>query len=102
MIVWGARPVELAEAAPAGTIVDVRAEGPVVACGEGGLVLEEIQTEAVGLVGGSEAGMSTARLRLAVTGETMFPPCAPFFLRAWGTSRFPTPLPAHRPTGVGR
>ncbi len=41
--------------------------------------------------------MSTAHLRFAVTGETMFPPCAPFFLRSWGTSRFPTPLPAHRP-----
>jgi hypothetical protein len=36
------------------------------------------------------------RLRLAVAGETMFPPRAPFFLRAWGTSRFPTPLPCHR------
>jgi methionyl-tRNA formyltransferase len=56
VIVWGARPVELAEAAPAGTIVDVRAEGPVVACGEGGLVLEEIQTEAVGLSVGSRLG----------------------------------------------
>jgi methionyl-tRNA formyltransferase len=44
VIVWGARPVELAEPAPAGTIVEVSAEGPVVACGEGGLVLEEIQT----------------------------------------------------------
>jgi len=44
VIVWGARPVELSEAAPAGTIVEVGPEGPVVACGEGGLVLEEIQT----------------------------------------------------------
>ena len=41
--------------------------------------------------------MSTARLRLAVTGETMFPPCAPFFSKPRRTSRFPTPLPAHRP-----
>jgi hypothetical protein len=40
--------------------------------------------------------MSTARKQLAVVGETMFPPRTPFFLRAWGTSRFPTPLPAHR------
>jgi methionyl-tRNA formyltransferase len=54
--VWGARPVELPEAAPAGTIVDVRAEGPVVACGEGGLVLEEIQTDAVGLSVGARLG----------------------------------------------
>jgi methionyl-tRNA formyltransferase len=44
VIIWGARPVELGEAAPAGTIVEFGPEGPVVACGEGGLVLEEIQT----------------------------------------------------------
>jgi hypothetical protein len=44
--------------------------------------------------------MSTALLRFAVAGETMFPPRAPFFLRAWGTSRFPTHLPAHGP-GAG-
>jgi len=39
--------------------------------------------------------MTTVRLRLTVAGETMFPPRAPFFLRSWGTSRFPTPLHAH-------
>ena len=44
VIVWAARPVELAETAPAGTVVEVRPEGPVVACGEGALVLEEVQT----------------------------------------------------------
>jgi len=41
--------------------------------------------------------MSTARLRLAVVGEAMVPARAPFFSTAWGTSRFPTPLPAHGP-----
>ena len=60
--------------------------------------------------------MTNARLRLAFAGETMFehggtpgspmspllrksgkPPRAPFFVRTWGTSRFPTPLHAHRP-----
>jgi hypothetical protein len=41
--------------------------------------------------------MSTAHLRFAVVGETMFPPRAPFFSRVWGTSRFPTPLPAPEP-----
>jgi methionyl-tRNA formyltransferase len=56
VIVWGARPVEIADSAPAGTIVDVAAEGPVVACGEGGLVLEEIQTEAVVLPVGAKLG----------------------------------------------
>jgi len=74
--------------------------------------------------------MSNARLRLAFASEevseTMFPPEAPFFLRAWGTGRltpgeppgssgppplvrfadkalraFPTPLHAHGPTKVG-
>jgi hypothetical protein len=44
--------------------------------------------------------MSNARLWLAFAGETMFPPRAPFFLRVWGTSRFSTPLPAHRPVGL--
>jgi len=56
VIVWGARPVELPEAAPAGTIVEIHDEGPVVACGEGGLVLEEIQTTADGLVVGARLG----------------------------------------------
>jgi methionyl-tRNA formyltransferase len=57
VIVWGARPVELAQAAPAGTIVEVMADGPVVvACGEGGLVLEEFQTDATGLAVGARLG----------------------------------------------
>ena len=67
--------------------------------------------------------MTNARLRPAFAGETMFPPRAPFFLRAWGLLQmpgeppgsprptplvrfadkalraFPTPLPAHRPVG---
>ena len=45
-------------AAPAGTIVELRADGPVVACGEGGLVLEEIQTTARRARGRSEARMT--------------------------------------------
>jgi len=40
--------------------------------------------------------MSIVRLQQTIAGETMFPPRAPFFLRTWGTSRFPT-LHAHRP-----
>src|SRR5262245_4906371 len=56
VIVWGARPVELTDDAPAGTIVDVSADGPVVACGEGGLLLEEIQTDAGELVVGARLG----------------------------------------------
>jgi methionyl-tRNA formyltransferase len=51
VIVWAARPVELDKTAPAGTIVEVGPEGPVVACGEGGLVLQEIQTSGDLVVG---------------------------------------------------
>ena len=43
VVVWRARPVELTGAEPAGTVVEVRPEGAVVACGEGGLLLEEIE-----------------------------------------------------------
>jgi methionyl-tRNA formyltransferase len=46
VVVWGARPVDASEAAPAGTVVAVRPEGPVVACGEGALLLEELETTA--------------------------------------------------------
>ena len=56
VIVWGARPVSLADDAPAGTIVDVLDEGPVVACGEGGLLLEEVQTDAAELAVGARLG----------------------------------------------
>jgi methionyl-tRNA formyltransferase len=45
VIVWHASAVELSAAAPAGTIVEVGPAGPVVACGEGGLVLEDVQTD---------------------------------------------------------
>jgi len=43
LVVWRARPVELADDAPAGTVVAVDGEAAVVACGEGGLVLEEVE-----------------------------------------------------------
>lgn len=41
--------------------------------------------------------MSNAHLRFAFEGDTMFPPRTPFFMRVWGTSRFPTLLNAHGP-----
>jgi hypothetical protein len=44
--------------------------------------------------------MSNARPSLAFAEEPMVPRRAPFFLKAWGTSRFPTPLHAHGPTKV--
>src|SRR5919204_1915652 len=43
VVVWRARPVDWTGEAPAGTVVD---NGPVVACGEGALLLEEVETSA--------------------------------------------------------
>ena len=43
LVVWRARPVALDEQAPAGTVVGRDGEAAVVACGEGGLVLEEVE-----------------------------------------------------------
>jgi len=44
--------------------------------------------------------MSNARIRLAFVGDIMFPPRDPLLLNVWGTSRFPTPLPAPASTEV--
>jgi methionyl-tRNA formyltransferase len=43
LVVWRARPVELDEQAPAGTVVARDGAAAVVACGEGGLMLEEVE-----------------------------------------------------------
>lgn len=56
VVVWRARPVELRAGAPAGTVVERRPEGPVVACGEGGLVLEEVEPAALRLAVGARLG----------------------------------------------
>ena len=56
VVVWRARPVELAEPAPAGTIVEAGPAGPVVACGEGALVLEEVETGVPHLAVGARLG----------------------------------------------
>ena len=56
VVVWRARPVELDDPAPAGTIVATRPEGPVVACGQGGLLLEEVETRAGDLAVGARLG----------------------------------------------
>ena len=48
LVVWRARPVELDASAAAGTVVEERPEGVVVACGEGGLLLEEVESEPLG------------------------------------------------------
>ena len=43
LVVWRARPVDLEEPAAAGTVVGLDGEAAVVACGQGGLVLEEVE-----------------------------------------------------------
>jgi methionyl-tRNA formyltransferase len=56
VVVWRARAVELDETAPAGTIVAARPEGPIVACGQGALLLEEVETGAEELAVGARLG----------------------------------------------
>ena len=46
VVIWSARAVDLRTEAPAGQIVSDGAEGLVVACGEGGLLLEDVETAA--------------------------------------------------------
>ena len=56
VVVWRARPVELEAPAPAGTVVAALPDGPVVACGEGGLLLEEVETRAEAIAVGTVLG----------------------------------------------
>lgn len=56
VVIWKARPVELDAYAPAGTIVATRPEGPVVACGDGALLLEDVETRASELAVGTRLG----------------------------------------------
>jgi methionyl-tRNA formyltransferase len=49
IVVWRARPVE--GSGPAGVILEERSEGPVVACGEGALLLEEVEAPSPLVVG---------------------------------------------------
>jgi methionyl-tRNA formyltransferase len=45
VVVWRAAPVSLERDEPAGMVVEQRDAGVVVACGEGGLLLEEVEPE---------------------------------------------------------
>lgn len=47
VVVWKARTVERGTTEPAGTVIDRSAEGVLVACGEGALLLEEIEPATV-------------------------------------------------------
>jgi methionyl-tRNA formyltransferase len=51
LVVWRARPVDIAAQEPAGTVLELRPEGPVVACGEGALLLEETEPDEAVSVG---------------------------------------------------
>jgi methionyl-tRNA formyltransferase len=56
VVVWRARPVELDDDAPAGTVVGRDGDDAIVACGEGGLVLEEMEGAAEPLTVGARLG----------------------------------------------
>ena len=56
LVIWKARPVEFDVPAPAGTVIDARPEGPVVACGEGALLLEDVEPRPAGLTVGAVLG----------------------------------------------
>ncbi|MGH3136623.1 MAG: methionyl-tRNA formyltransferase [Gaiellaceae bacterium] len=56
VVIWKARPVELDASAPAGTIVATRPEGPVVACGDGALLLEDVEPRVAELAVGAVLG----------------------------------------------
>jgi methionyl-tRNA formyltransferase len=50
VIVWRAAAVPLETDAPVGTVVEARETGVVVACGDGGLLLEEVEPEGDGVL----------------------------------------------------
>jgi len=56
VVVWRARPVELDDDASAGTVVGRDGDDAIVACGEGGLVLEETEGAAEPLPVGARLG----------------------------------------------
>jgi methionyl-tRNA formyltransferase len=56
IVVWRAAPTYLAAGAPAGTVVEGRESGVVVACGDGGLVLEEVEPEGGEVLAGALVG----------------------------------------------
>ena len=56
VVVWRARPVEVETTEAAGTVVAALPDGPVVACGDGALLLEEIETDAGELAVGARLG----------------------------------------------
>jgi methionyl-tRNA formyltransferase len=53
IVVWRAAPTTIDSPAPAGTVVEGREAGVVVACGDGGLVLEEVEPQGREVLQGS-------------------------------------------------
>jgi methionyl-tRNA formyltransferase len=53
VVVWRAAPTTIDSQAPAGTVVESRESGVVVVCGEGALVLEEVEPQGRGVLAGS-------------------------------------------------
>jgi methionyl-tRNA formyltransferase len=56
MIVWRARPLHTSEGEPAGTIVRSGTDGIEVRCGDGVLLLEEVEMDGLGILSGSRIG----------------------------------------------
>jgi methionyl-tRNA formyltransferase len=52
IVIWRAAPTMIDSQAPAGTVVEGRESGVVVACGDGGLVLEEVEPYGGGVLEG--------------------------------------------------
>jgi methionyl-tRNA formyltransferase len=56
LIVWRARPVDGVERLPAGTVAEHRGDGVAVACGDGALLLEEVELDGTGVLEGAAIG----------------------------------------------
>jgi methionyl-tRNA formyltransferase len=65
LVVWRARPLAGGASAPAGTVLEERSDGVVVACGDGVVLLEEVQPDgSPPLAGGAVAGLLRTGSRL--------------------------------------
>jgi len=56
LIVWRAAPLQAGGDAQAGTVLEARADGVVVACGTGTLLLQEVEPEGSGSCSGADIG----------------------------------------------
>ena len=56
VVVWRGRPVERPSAEPAGTVVELRDDGALVACGQGAYLIGEAEPEQGGALVGAALG----------------------------------------------